>query len=225
VPTLVDLVGQLGGEIGQTVVVEVGYNDYESTFPQAVEESIDALLNAGVTKILWVNMHVWEQQYIQMNADLQAAAQAHPQMSIIDWATYSTNQWSWFQGDGVHLVYDGAVAMATLLNQSIRAALAPPPPPVHISIATTTLPAARVGRAFAVRLAASGGTGPYRWSSGAALPRGLHLLANGTIDGTPRVAGRFTLTLRATDAGGHVGTQTFALVVAKRPPRALQRRR
>lgn len=222
VPTLVDLVQQLGGEIGQTVVVEVGYNDDESTFPQAVEQSIETLLNAGVTKILWVNMHIWQQQYIQMNADLAAAAQAHPQMSIVDWASYSSNQYSWFQGDGVHLLYDGAMAMATLLNQSIRAALAPPPPPVHVSVTTATLPAGRVGRQFVAHLAASGGTGPYRWRALRALPRGLHLLADGTIDGRPRVAGRFMLELTATDANGVAGTQSLRLAVGRRPARVLQ---
>jgi hypothetical protein len=220
VPTLVDLVGQLGGEIGQTVVVEVGYNDDASTFPDAVEQSIDTLLNAGVTRILWVNMHIWQQQYIQMNADLDAAAKAHPQMSIVDWASYSTNQYSWFQGDGVHLVYPGAVAMATLLNDSILQAIAPPPPPVHIVVSTSRLPVARVGRAFTVQLAASGGTAPYRWSSTKALPRGVHLLANGTIDGKPRVAGTFTLSLRVADANGNVGTQTLQLVVGRLAGRA-----
>ncbi|HZT91236.1 MAG TPA: putative Ig domain-containing protein [Gaiellaceae bacterium] len=215
VPTLVDLVTGLGGEIGQTVVVEVGYNDDASTFPQAVEQSIETLLNAGVTRILWVNMHVWQQQYVQMNADLEAAAQAHPQLSIVDWASYSANRYSWFQGDGVHLVYDGAVAMATLLNQAILQALAPPPPPVRVVVSSPRLPVARVGRAFAVHLGASGGSAPYRWRADTAFPRGVHLLANGTIEGRPRVAGTFTLRVQATDADGHVGTQTIRLVVGK----------
>ena len=47
-PTLIDVVGSLGSGIAPTVIVEVGYNDFAETFPQAVEDAIDALLAAGV---------------------------------------------------------------------------------------------------------------------------------------------------------------------------------
>jgi hypothetical protein len=215
VPTLIDLVDQLGPKLGPTVLVEVGYNDDEATFAQEVEESIDALLAAGVKRILWANMHIWQQQYIPMNAVLTAAARHHPQVKIIDWATYSNNRYSWFQGDGIHLGYDGAVAMATLFNGAIKEALAPP-----VAIVSTRLPAAHVGKLYNVRLVARGGSGTYTWKSvSGPLPKGLRLLANGRIYGTPRRPVVRKLVLSAVDSRGQATTERTVLVVRapKRP--------
>jgi hypothetical protein len=125
VPTLLDVVNAQGPRLGSTVLVEVGYNDPAGEFEQRVEDSVDALLAAGVQRILWANLKEWQQQYIGMNQILAAAAVRHPQLTIIDWNGYSRDHYSWFQGDGIHLVYEGAVAMATLFNSSIKQALAP----------------------------------------------------------------------------------------------------
>ena len=184
VPTLLDVVNRLGPALGPTVLVEVGYNDPANEFAQRVEDSIDALLAAGVEHILWVNMREWQQQYIGMNQVLVAAAARHPQLTIVDWEGLSHDHYSWFQGDGIHLVYDGAVAMAGLLNASIKHALAPP-----LTIRSQQLPVARVGRPYAAHLAASGGLAPYKWCvTSGPLPRGLHLLANGQLTGRPHAA-------------------------------------
>jgi putative Ig domain-containing protein len=213
VPTLMDLVDQLGPKLGPTVLVEVGYNDDEATFAQEVEQSIDALLAAGVKRILWANMHVWQQQYIPMNAVLAAAARQHPQVKLIDWATYSNNRYSWFQGDGIHLDYDGAVAMATLFNGAIKEALAPP-----VTIVSTRLPAAHVGKLYNVRLVARGGSGTYTWKSvSGPLPKGLRLLASGRIYGTPRRPAVRRLVLSAVDSRGQAVTERTVLVVDRAP--------
>lgn len=226
VPTLMDIVQQLGPSLGPNVLVEVGYNDDETTFAQEVETSIDALLAAGVQRILWANMHIWQQQYIPMNAVLTAAARRHPQVTIVDWASYSDNQYSWFQGDGIHLVYDGALAMATFFNNAIKQALAAPPPSPKASalapivIAATKLPVAYVGRKYSARLVARGGTGTYRWRSMAGpLPAGLRLLADGRIYGTPRHLSRLDIVVSALDSRGNVATRHEEITVKK--PRAL----
>ena len=110
-----------------------------------------------------------------MNQVLVAAAARHPQLTIVDWEGLSHDHYSWFQGDGIHLVYDGAVAMATLLNAAIKQALAPPP----TIRSRPQLPVAHVGRPYSARLAARRGC-PYSWRvTSGPLPRGLHLLANG----------------------------------------------
>jgi hypothetical protein len=209
VPTLLDVVDQRGAQLGPTVVVEVGYNDPASDFPQRVEDSINALLAAGVERILWVNMRQWQQQYIGMDQVLVAAAARHPQLTIVDWESLSHDHYSWFQGDGIHLVYDGAVAMATLLNGAIKEALAPPP-----TIRATQLPVAYVGKQYSVRLAAAGGVAPYSWRvvSGP-LPRGLHLLASGELIGRPLRPGQLTLTLRAADSHGVEAVKRETLVI------------
>ena len=209
VETLVDLVARLGPALGPTVVVEVGYSDDPATFSASIEQSIGALLDAWVTRILWVNMHEWQQQYVGMNATLVAAAKSHPEMTVVDWNAYSRYHYSWFQSDGIHLVHDGAMAIATLLHQEILEALAPP-----LVVTTERLPTARVGIPYSTHLAASGGIGPYTWRllSGP-LPRGLRLLADGTVVGTPRRAGLLRLLFRVTDSGGHTATRSKTLVI------------
>lgn len=194
VPTLLQVVQQLhaSGELAPTVVVEVGYNDPAPTFADAVEQSIDALLDAGVTRILWVNLKEAEGQYPAMNRDLLAAARRHPEVRLVDWNTYSINKWSWFQGDGKHLTYDGALAIAGLIHTQLLGALAKP-------LAVAPLPPARLGRPYSARLRITGGVRPYVLRVARRhLPRGLHLLANGRLYGTPRTAGvlRFLLDVR-----------------------------
>jgi hypothetical protein len=218
VPTLMDVVKRLGPQLGTTVLVEVGYNDPAPEFAQRVEDSIDALVAAGVQRILWVNMREWQQQYIGMNQVLVAAAARHPQVTIVDWERDSHDHYSWFQGDGVHLVYDGAVAMATLLNTSIRQALAPPRQPLSrqasLTIAATPLPVAHVGKPYTVRLSVEGGAAPYRWRlTSGPLPRGMHLLANGRLTGTPRRPGRLALVVQAADSRGANAVRRETLLI------------
>jgi putative Ig domain-containing protein len=209
VPTLLDVVNALGPRLGETVVVEVGYNDPATEFAKRVEDSVDALLAAGVQRILWVNMREWQQQYIGMNQILAAAAARHPQLTIVDWESVSHDHYSWFQGDGIHLVYDGAVALATLLNAAIQKAVAP-----ALTIPAMPLPVAHVGMQYSVRLAAEGGDAPYRWRlTSGPLPRGLRLLADGRITGTPRTAGRLMLTLQAADRWGTSAVRRETLVI------------
>ena len=200
------------------MLVEVGYNDPPAEFAQRIDDSVDALLGAGVQRILWVNMREWQQQYIGMNQTLAAAAERHPQITMIDWESYSRTHYEWFQGDGIHLRYDGAVAMATLLNSSIKEALEPPPPPPQPAtpptIRPTPLPVAHVGAPYSARLAADGGDGPYTWRlTSGPLPAGLHLLADGRITGTPRRPGRLTLCLQAVDSLGARAVRRETLVI------------
>jgi hypothetical protein len=216
VPTLLDLVHGLGPRLGPTVLVEVGYNDPPAEFAQRIDDSVEALLAAGVQRILWVNMREWQQQYIGMNQMLAAAAERYPQITVVDWESYSRTHYEWFQGDGIHLVYDGAVAMATLLNSSIKEALDPPPPQraAPPTIRSTPLPVAHVGRPYSARLAADGGDGPYSWRlTSGLLPTGLHLLADGQITGTPRRPGRLTLVVQAVDGLGAKAVRRETLVI------------
>jgi hypothetical protein len=210
VPTLIDVVHSLGPQLGKIVLVEVGYNDDHDTFAQNVEESIAALKQAGVQKILWANLRGFAQQWIDMNAVLDDAARRHPELTIIDWNGYSDNEWSWFQGDGIHLVHDGAMAMATLFNSSLREALAPP-----LVVQTTSLPTARVGHRYAARLIAHGGVAPYRWRVvRGSLPKGISLRPNGQIDGLPRRSGRVSIVVQAADSLGRAATRAQFLKIA-----------
>jgi Putative Ig domain len=85
-------------------------------------------------------------------------------------------------------------------SQSLSATIAA----ATLSVATTSLPAGRVGTAYTATLTAYGGTPPYRWSvSSGALPQGLTLAAStGVVSGTPTTAENTgTVTIQVSDAG------------------------
>ncbi len=195
-PTLVQVVESDGESLGKTVVVECGYNDPEGTFAQDVESSIDALLEAGATKILWVNLHEAAPQFTAMNKVLTLVAAEHPQVSLLDWNTYADGHNDWFQTDLIHLTTNGGVGLATFIHAAVWKALAPP-----LVAVARPLPPARVGRPYSAQVRVTGGRPPYTWRSlTGPLPRGLHLRPNGRIDGTPLRPGQGQFMLRATDS-------------------------
>lgn len=88
-----------------------------------------------------------------------------------------------------------------------------------VTIAARTLPRSEVGVPLRLALAASGGTGPgtYTWSlSAGSLPQGVVLAADGTIAGTPRVAGTFPFTATVKDSQERSAAFNGQLVVAER---------
>jgi hypothetical protein len=85
---------------------------------------------------------------------------------------------------------------ATGLTYPHSVALAPP-----LSIATTSLRPAAVGRRYSTRLVARLGTFPFRWRvSKGRLPRGLTLTSGGLIRGVPRQLGRIRFTVAVRDS-------------------------
>ena len=222
VPTLVDLVPQLQPAIGKTVIIELGYNEPAADFSQEVDDAMHVLFRAGVSRVLWVNMREAEGQYPAMNAELLAAAERYPQLTVVDWTTYAAGHPEWFQNDGLHLLESGGEGLATLLHDALeRLVLTPaspqplfPGPPLPTG---SDLPAARVGHRYGDQLLASRGMTPYSWRvTSGPLPPGLHLLADGTLRGVPRRGGRFPLAFRVTDALGQVATERATLIIASR---------
>lgn len=75
-------------------------------------------------------------------------------------------------------------------------------------------PAAEQGLAYSVTLLATGGTGPYTWSTlSGTLPAGLTRTGD-TISGTPTTPGTYIFTIRGTDAGGKTGDYAAQMSVA-----------
>jgi hypothetical protein len=207
-PTVIDLVQSLGSQLGATVVIAVGYNDFEAAYAGNIEDALAVLHAAGVTRVLWLTLRADRHSYLSMNDDIRAAAARHPEMTVVDWNLYSRSHPDWFQSDGLHLNGAGATAMATLLHQAlsdlgIPTVTTPPPAPTHdaLVIAPAKLANGRLDKRYQARLSARGGTKPYHWSLiGGALPRGLRLTSDGRIVGAPQVSGRFTITVKASDA-------------------------
>jgi hypothetical protein len=98
------------------------------------------------------------------------------------------------QPDGTSLTAQYA-GSDILWPAGVSAVLGPQAVPV---VATASLPDATIGSAYSQTLVASGGIAPYLWVAGP-LPPGLTLAQNGTLSGTPTVAGTYTLSLSVVD--------------------------
>jgi len=209
---LVDLVSALGPTLGKIVIVGVGYNDFEQTFAQSVEESVQALLQAGVTRIFWVTLREVRQPYVHMNDVLVTASKQHPQMTLVDWSTYSRDHPEWFQPDGIHLQGSGAVAMARLLRASLVQAFAP------VITASPPVATGHVGRPYFMRIVATGGTAPYRWRvASGSLPSGLRIRTDGRITGRPTKSARDRFVVGVEDAHGFTATLPVLLIIKAAP--------
>lgn len=206
-PTVIELVRTRGAALGPTVIVSVGYNDDEDAYAQDVETALAALRRAGVEHVLWTTLRAVRHPYLTMNDAIQGAAARHPELTVVDWNRYSRSHPDWFQPDGLHLGYDGAIAMATLFRSALvelgiprapaRSAVRP------LAVVTARLPAAVSGRPYAALLKAHGGRPPYRWTSTAPFPPWLRLTREGRLAGTVGAApGLLTVSVRVSDAAG-----------------------
>lgn len=220
-PNVLDLVGTLGNQLGSTVIVAVGYNDYEDQYAANIEAALTALKGAGVTRVIWPTLKTAYHSYLTMNADIFAAAANHPELTVVDWNLYSQGHPDWFQPDGLHLLAPGAEGMATLLHQAlvqlgIPAPAATPPAARPVRITTFSLPNAVEGRRYSARLRAHGGKPPYHWIALTGLPRGLKLLGTGLLAGIPSRAGIFRMSVEVKDATRATAKGRITLRV--RPP-------
>src|SRR5437879_3808275 len=92
-------------------------------------------------------------------------------------------------------------------------------PAPSLQITTTSLPSGQVQTPYSASLQATGGTPPYAWSviSGQ-LPNGLSLSpSNGTITGTPTLAGTFTFTIQVKDNSGGSASAGFSIIITTTP--------
>lgn len=98
----------------------------------------------------------------------------------------------------------GAIAQATA---AINA-----PPPIWFDAAP--LPDAHAYAPYVIHLVGGGGTGTVTYSVGdGPLPAGLRLFADGTLSGTPALAGSHAFGVTATDALACVLSQAYSLTV------------
>lgn len=88
-----------------------------------------------------------------------------------------------------------------------------------ISISPATLASGQLGQPYSQQLTQTGGAGTIAWTiSAGALPNGVTLNAStGLLSGTPTASGSYAITVRATDAGGCMGTQAYTLVIGACP--------
>ncbi len=88
-----------------------------------------------------------------------------------------------------------------------------------VNVSPASLANATSGDAYSQTLTASGGnnSGAFTFSVvGGSLPAGLSLSTNGSLSGTPSVAGTFTFIVKAADTDGTAGAIQYTLVVGCR---------
>ncbi|WP_196804301.1 autotransporter domain-containing protein [Lysobacter sp. HA18] len=84
-----------------------------------------------------------------------------------------------------------------------------------ISLTPSTLPNGASTVAYSQSLSSTGGVAPYTYDVVAGnLPAGVTLAPNGLVSGTPTASGHFAFTVRASDAHGQSGTQSYAFDIA-----------
>jgi len=82
-----------------------------------------------------------------------------------------------------------------------------------ITVGPATSPDATLGKAYSLQLTASGGTGPYTYSTADPLPAGLTLSAAGLLSGTPTAVGATTFSVAAKDANNCTGSKSVTVTV------------
>jgi hypothetical protein len=118
-PTALELIHAQGRALGSTVVVAVGYNDYELPYHRDVERVLGALRRAGVRHVLWLTLRAARHPYVTMNATLRQLAAGDSRLTLLDWNRHSRSHPSWFGADGLHLTPAGAMGMARLVRVAL----------------------------------------------------------------------------------------------------------
>jgi hypothetical protein len=125
-PSVLDIVNASSpASLGDTVIVDVGYNDPENNYDSDLGTVVAALLAHGVTHIVWVTLKEETDDYRQMNAIIRDRARREPRIAIADWDKASRGK-DWFNQDSLHLNADGAIGLATLLRPYVLAACGSP---------------------------------------------------------------------------------------------------
>ncbi len=88
-----------------------------------------------------------------------------------------------------------------------------------LGLTTTTLPSGTAGQFYSGTVAATGGTGTYSFSAAGA-PTGLSLGGSGSLTGTAKTSGTFTLSITVT-SGALSLTGSVGLTIAKPPALAI----
>jgi hypothetical protein len=117
-PTAIEVIQASGASLGETVVVESGYNEYVQVYSSDIDAVMRALVDAGVQTVLWMTIREQRPDYVTMNTQIRAAAARWPQLVVVDWNSASRSR-PWFNGDGLHLNPDGALGMARLLRKFV----------------------------------------------------------------------------------------------------------
>jgi hypothetical protein len=121
-PSVLDIVrGSTLLQLGNIVVVDVGYNDPANNYDTDMAQVVEAILARGVGHVVWVTLRAQNEDYRTINQIIRTQARRWPEVEVADWDAFSRGQ-DWFNPDGLHLNAAGALGLATLLRPYILAA-------------------------------------------------------------------------------------------------------
>jgi hypothetical protein len=161
-------------QLGNIVIVDVGYNDPANNYETDMAQVANALAERGVAHVIWVTLREQTDDYRTINDVIRSQAPRWPQVQIADWEAASRGR-DWFNPDGLHLNAEGAMGLATLLRPFVLAACgsacvpAGPPPAQapHIVRRPALQGTAVVGHVLTCRPGSWAGTKPivfsFRW--------------------------------------------------------------
>ena len=209
-PSALDVIQQLGTELGPIVVIDVGYNDTADTYSAGLDEVMRALLANGVQRVVWVTLEEGEGVWLSIDDQIRAAPARWPQLAVADWGPTVTGK-PWLFKDVAHLNHDGGVALGRFLRPIVLSQLqlikdtTPPdlrlPESVH---ARTTNRHGRVLSFYPVALDAVDGEIPETCT-----PASPHRYPIGDTK----------VICSATDKAGNTAVGSFEVHVSKTPPR------
>jgi hypothetical protein len=79
-------------------------------------------------------------------------------------------------------------------------------------IATSGIPAGKVGAAYSFTMSATGGSLPYSWTA-AGLPEGLSMTTGGAISGVPTSSGTFSAVITVEDSASLTNSKPFEITI------------
>jgi len=101
------------GQLGSIVVIGLGTNG------PITATDFDTMMAdlSGVSRVVFVTVHVDRPWQNQVNAVLDAGPSRYPNVALADWATLAASHPEWFGSDGTHLAIGGpgAQALASLI--------------------------------------------------------------------------------------------------------------
>ena len=117
------VINTLTAETAPTVaLLQLGYNDSPASFSSEIDQVVTALNARAVQRIIFVNLSTRRPSvdYAASNAALVAATQRYPNVTVLDWNTYSSgpDKSRWFS-DTVHLTNTGRVEFALFLRNQL----------------------------------------------------------------------------------------------------------
>ncbi len=108
-PSVLDIVKTSSlSQLGNIVIVAVGYNDPANNYETDMAQVAIALVDLGVAHVIWLTLREQTDDYRQINAAIRDQARRWPQVQIADWENASRGK-DWFNADGLHLNADGAI--------------------------------------------------------------------------------------------------------------------